>query len=784
MAKRDLIKKDKGQGYNPTSQEYKELIQELIRLDVPILEIGSSSIGKSYSIRQFMEESGVKGEFLFVGTEKSEFIEGIPNLKGVTEGQAKFSYLKPYWFPDKNEIKERLINGRNQIVELANDDTTIGGLWSGASQNYQFLKQIKELLLGYKRTETELKASKKAGSKTGKYLYEDALLYISTIQGFGNFWLILDEIDKVEKQDKDKYAPLLHIVRERELKGWKLSGLREFPEYDVKFVESVGIRMARLDAALADPNADVTDTRIIAIANDLQVMEEESPALYRRFVKIIISRSLYDEKKATLPAGNSLEPVGYDWAKAYEIKKQELHSCIVVKEIAQEQDASTDGKAKRSGVGTTKKGVTIAEQMAYIEPEKTGKLLEEMNLQWTLGFLPEILFPGNDVRGQGDMFVSNYIIENFNDEDNPYKTLIFKIIQDNFDENYWVPLLECVYDKVSSKKESASSKATGMDAEVAQYFADAGLATKANYSSPNIASVEKMIDRYSKKLSFAESKYAESLDIQKGKQSGKSVAGLEGGVSVTGRDAVVFGNIMMEMSLDGNKTTELTKLLVSAIPFLQIRFISSSPYISFDTAKDLMEIHNSGMVNLIYQISGKSFKNEAEAKEATGKVFSTIPPYKPFVVKYGLAVPQEYVESIAASDYVKIRANASDVIQKIIANKPAMIDQYIIGLLGLGAAEQKLKKEYIESVATVKMIEKEVYQNLAYEIWPMIVNSFEADGLTPTLKAEIKDYADKFPNRLRVLADGLSGNDDLRDFVNESADNSTNPTEIDSLLKL
>ena len=81
MAKRDLIKKNKGEGYNPTSQEYKDLIQEFIRLDVPILEIGSSSIGKSYSIRQFMEESGVKGEFLFVGTEKSEFIEGIPNLK-------------------------------------------------------------------------------------------------------------------------------------------------------------------------------------------------------------------------------------------------------------------------------------------------------------------------------------------------------------------------------------------------------------------------------------------------------------------------------------------------------------------------------------------------------------------------------------------------------------------------------------------------------------------------------------------------------------------------------
>jgi hypothetical protein len=237
MAIRELITKNfeaaKGNAFKPTSTEYKELIRELIRLDIPILEIGSSSIGKSYSIRQFMEESGVKGEFLFVGTEKSEFIEGIPSLKSnsgnvqlfETEEQAiafskkkasswtitgdnsvvkgesgKFSYLKPYWFPDKEQIRARLINGRQQILQ--NQDPTVLGLWNNAKNNFKLIEDLKIQLLKYRRTEESIKAAKKENKKIGKYIYEDALLYLSTLQGYGNFWLILDEIDKVEKQDK------------------------------------------------------------------------------------------------------------------------------------------------------------------------------------------------------------------------------------------------------------------------------------------------------------------------------------------------------------------------------------------------------------------------------------------------------------------------------------------------------------------------------------------------------------------------------------------------------
>lgn len=799
MALRELITKgvtldNKSKGYNPDSVEYKELIKELIRLDVPILEIGSSSIGKSYSIRQFMEEAGVRAEFLFVGTEKSEFIEGIPNLKGVTEGTAKFSYLKPYWFPDKNEIRARLISGRDQINNLSSQDSAIGGLWQKSKSDYAYVEELKKALLAYKRTDVDIKAATKAGVKVGKYVFEDALLYLSTLQGYGNFWLVLDEIDKVEKQDKDKYAPLLHIVRERELKGWKLSGMRDYPEYDIKYVTSIDKRIERLNAALNDSNADVTDTRIIAIANDLQTMEEESPALYRRFVKIIIRKSLYDERQAKLPSGDAMVAVGFDWSKLYEIKKQELHSCIVGKEISASDDSSS-GKPKRSGVSSAPNTVTILDQMAEIEEEKTGKPLDEMNLAWTLGFLPEILFPGVDTRGQGEVFVNNKLIENFNDQKEPYQTLLFKIIEDNFDIKYWVPLLECIYDKISTKQ-ATTTKATGMDAEVETFLADAGL-TKAKFNSPNPVDVETMMDRYKNKLKFAESKYAEAIDIQKRLQRGetindKSLAGVQGGVAQTGRDAIVFGNVLIQKSMDGKKPTELTRMLISAIPFIQTSFISSSPYIPFDGARDLMDIHDNGMVNFITTVSGKGFKTEAEALEATKDVFTVIEPYRRFVIKYAAGATGSDLDAIVDSDYKKI-TNPSKTIEEIIANRPIIVDQQLSGLLSLTKLEDKsLKIQYFESIANVKMIEKEVYSNLKADTWSMIKNSFESGGLTDKLKDSLTDYCSKFPNTMRVLAGSITPDQlttdltgDLKGYILQECDKyDGRGSEIDAIHKL
>jgi hypothetical protein len=62
-------------------EQYSEVILELIRCDIPVLVEGASSIGKSYSLTKFVESNVNSHAFLFIGSEKSEYIEGIPEIR-------------------------------------------------------------------------------------------------------------------------------------------------------------------------------------------------------------------------------------------------------------------------------------------------------------------------------------------------------------------------------------------------------------------------------------------------------------------------------------------------------------------------------------------------------------------------------------------------------------------------------------------------------------------------------------------------------------------------------
>jgi hypothetical protein len=778
MANRELISKGSdNQTIKIDSKDFKILIQELIRLDVPILEVGSSSIGKSYSVRQFAEECGVNSEFLFVGTEKSEFIEGIPNLKGIDGDTAKFTYLKPYWFPDQKEIRSRLIKGKSELESLLTTDGNINSLYqkifTGVG-DYKVVNDLKIAVQGYKRTEAEVKSAKKEG-KVSKYIYVDVLLYLSTMQGFGNFWLILDEIDKVEKQDKDKYAPLLHIVRERELKGWKLSGMREYPEYDIKFVNSIILRKERLDAALLDPNVDVTDTRIIAIANDLQVMEKEAPALYRRFVKIIIDASLYDERKITLPSGDPNVPVGYDWAKQFEVERQNLHNCIVVKEIPVEGASTSD-----SGLEAQKKGKkatqteSIGDKMAEIDPEKCGKPLEEMNLQWTLGFFPDILFPGKDSSNQGEGFLSNDIITNYNKSDNPYQTLIFKILSDNFDSRYWKPMLTCVHDQISTKMTDVSKEQERSD-EVSMYYAEAGIKLT-DLNNPSPSAVGSMVERYAKKMASSEAKFKESIDIQLGLTAGtEETVGLAQTLLKRAFDAIKFGYDLIDMSLEGGKKpTVLTKMLFSAIPFIQTKVVSNSPYIPYDGTIELNDVQDDGIINLLQKISGDDFDTDIKAKDASVKVFAMLEPYRPFIVKYAVGIPSDMVETIADGGYDKI-TDVNALVNSIIENRPVIVDNIIVAKI----KDDKLKMKYFNSISNVKLIEKEMYRNIPGVVAPLLINDYDQNGLTEELKGNISYYTEKFPNTMNLIAAAPKTPAELGDFITDSVANVlANPSDF------
>lgn len=815
---RESIKKDaNNEAYEPNVIEYKELIKELIRMDVPILEVGSSSIGKSYSIRQFAEEAGVKAEFLFVGTEKSEFIEGIPNLKAVVLGQAKFSYLKPYWFPDKEEIRSRLIRGKNQLDLLSSTTisipgfNTFGELWNAAKEDYRKFETVKTELLKFKRSEETLKALKedlkrikaermKAGVpeaeassgdiKPGKYEYEDALLYISTLDGYGNFWLILDEIDKVEKMDKDKYAPLLHIVRERELKGWKLSGIRTYPEYDIKYVETMPDRIDRLNAAIANPDVDVTDTRIIAIANDLQVMEEESPALYRRFVKIIIRSSLYDEKKIeTILPDITKGAVGFDWAKFYEVKRQNIHECIVLKEVGVPDEKQ---KAQKQGAvsGIQYSGKSILKQMAYIETEKCGQPLDEMNLQWTLGFFPDILFPMADTSINGPMFITNKFISNFQASPLPYKTLISKIIQDNFDRKYWVPLMECIYDKIDSKTDAVTAK-SAIEIEVETLYEKVGL-TQGKFNSPGPTQAEALLKAYQLKLDYSADLFKAALEYDQSGSSAindKKLAGLKGSTTQLSVDAIVFGNFLYQKSLIGSKPTELTRMLISSVPFMQTKYICSTPYISFQQSEHLIALHDNGLSVFVEKVSGKKF-DESSAKDSVASVFGMIEPYKPFVVKYGMGAVGQDGEDILNSNYKALIPRMKEVVEGIIANNPVIVDDALAK--NISPKDAKLKEKYFNSLASVKLIEKEVHQNLTYDVFPMVLKSLEVDGFTTELRNEIDYYCASFPETMKILAETYLNNADanqnaLSDHIQAEASKAISNgtgTEIDKYSKI
>jgi len=800
MADKSKIKENKGKlPFNPTSDYYKLLIKELIRLDIPILEIGSSSIGKSYSIRQFADECGVDYEFLFVGTEKSEFIEGIPKLKGLDDKSEKFEYLKPYWFPNKDEIRTELKKGKNDLEQLANKNEAIGEYYNLAFNNggnYQYLILLKKALLKFKRTDDKKLEEKEAGKKEkkiSKYIYASSLLYISTIEGYGNFWLILDEIDKVEEQDKDKYAPLLHIVRERELKGWKLSGLRSYPEYDIKYVDDVFLRKERLDAALFNPEVDVTDTRIIAIANDLRNIEKGSPALYRRFIKIIIRNSLYDKKESRIPEGDQNIPVGYDWGAFYDIERNNLHDCISKKEIPVKLRDIQDALNLKPGGTNAFPTASVEKLMAVIPEEFTGKKLNELNLQWTLGFLPDLLFATpayiqnvidvyltgaipKDKEQKNNSSIINLLIEDFNRQADPYSTLIAKILQDNFAEEFIAPLLDCIYDLINIEQQKGKAPTT---ADTADSWYDEIKLVEAKYDNPNIEEIEKCIVRkYAAKGMNLIKRYEESSG--EGAKNVKGLEGVEGSLSKLSIDYIVLGSDLIRKSLSNNRPTKLTGLLISSLPFIQTRYIAN-PNISNDSVKGLIYSQEIQFKDIVSKLTNSTLDNSENVSDVSN-AFKQIEPYRPFIVKYGLAVPDLYVGAVVEQDYNSLKSKIEEVVEDIISKNPVMTDAGITNLL---AGKDELKIRYYNSISNVQIIDKEIFANLP-DIFELIQNTFKKEnGLSAELKSNIDFYIEKYPNGMEVLANANSTIAEIKDYVMsklvEAKTNSKNISKIDEL---
>jgi hypothetical protein len=380
-----------------------KLVKQLIRYDVPFLLLGKSSIGKSYSIIEMTERWRMPKSLLYIGSEKPSNIEGLPRLTGTRAGGDILEFYKPNWFPSTFQIEAYVTNGKKIFDEYIDKhfDGDKEGCKSGT--NFKALESIFEGLFVWEwESNTTTKQAMKiadvdSGGLADKFLNDtpmevqrelfsdaelfkmqnkaldkgedavvrddvrDLCLYLSTMLGYGNFWLILDELDKVDEAEQDKYAPLLHIVRERIIKEYSMRTLNEGkgagvprkvkPQGDYSTIKD------QLDKAIS-LKMPLLDTRIIGIANATEDIED---ALFRRFCHLIIEEVMMVSAPPTELMG--------------------MRMCL--------NDVTKDSNSS-----------ALMEDLEF-------KLLNEVNLQWQFGFLP-VMLNANDAG-------NNYIIQDFMD---------------------------------------------------------------------------------------------------------------------------------------------------------------------------------------------------------------------------------------------------------------------------------------------------------------------------------------------------------------------------------
>ena len=308
-------------------------ILQLIRYDIPPLIVGKSSIGKSYTIIELTKKWRLPNDILYIGSEKPENIEGLAKLIDPEYGGGEeiLKFLKPYWFPNNSTITSQVKNGRDIFesfgtawtnkkikfdytykclytllvslmeIEFSEDKDEISVQLIDSAKSYisentepQLLNEtpftFKRTPITKKQVEVDIESSLPT-SQAGVDEIRDLCMYLTTILGFGNYWLILDELDKVDKYSQDKYAPLLHIVREKTLKNWTLQPISDKKGLKIPFSLENGYYTKVADSldSQIEAGLPLLDTRVMGIGNASKEIEE---ALFRRFVQIIMEDTM------------------------------------------------------------------------------------------------------------------------------------------------------------------------------------------------------------------------------------------------------------------------------------------------------------------------------------------------------------------------------------------------------------------------------------------------------------------------------------------------------------
>lgn len=426
----------------------KEILQ-LVRYDIPILIVGKSSIGKSYTVIDVTKKWRIPNQILYIGSEKAENIEGIPKITQRKEEKEQLEYLQPYWFPNGAVITKSVANGYELYKKFIKTWKPSGGIaTSSVTKKYEtnfdnlmailnalsYVKVTNEYLQPNGNYELDIRLVSKSDDndkskdvtlteKPFKFIVEpekvvqetpvakgkdettkrnptvldeyhrddlrDLSIFLTTALGWGNYWLILDEIDKVDALDKDKFAPLLHIVRERTLKNFRMVEINNGEGLGIPLSLKNGgyegiIKKIALDL---ENNQSVLDTRVLAVANESKNIDQNNDALFRRFVQIIVEEVMI-------------------WRKSQiSLEQDRISQCI-------------GGLDDKLGDST------------LIEDRLLARL-SDVNLQWKYNFLPKIL-------NQTDLhnfFVNNYIetmAEAGSEGLAMQATALYKVLKDNY----------------------------------------------------------------------------------------------------------------------------------------------------------------------------------------------------------------------------------------------------------------------------------------------------------------------------------------------------------------
>jgi hypothetical protein len=481
---------------------------QLIRYNIPVLMLGKSSIGKSYTLIDITKKWNMPHSLLYIGSEKSENIEGVPKLTEREEGREILDYLQPYWFPNAKVITKSVKNGRKLF------DKFVKTYWDEGKfdYGYQDLSSLLNALSYLKWTSKDIKGNEGGYEMDATLVDRDWLggkertlndkkpfplvkkpqqvrkddgveselinpdeykeddlrdfcLYLTTVLGYGNFWLILDEIDKVEEHDKDKFAPLLHIVRERTLKNFTMIDINNgdgigIPEKLQGGNNGYKVIIDNVNEQI-DIGQSVLDTRVMGIANKTKNIEE---ALFRRFIQLVAEDILI-------------------WRPSEITQSQsKIEGCLV--DVKQ---------------GMVKNDI---QQGELFVPENLIQRIDEINLQWQYNFLPNML---NHTDIQSNLFIANlkheYAMNEKTGDEYTWAevkkfTALYKVLEDNFKTfetqdglfNTAEQLFDCLAAEwltdtaIGENIRSDEEEAQGIRGEIEQSFETLG--------DPELASIE------------------------------------------------------------------------------------------------------------------------------------------------------------------------------------------------------------------------------------------------------------------------------------------------------